>query len=124
MTFRPTQYARAFFESTAEGVPYEIAKERLLGLLAKNGDAHRAARVVYEIEKLEVAKQSGMMVQVEFAHEPQRLDEKKIRDQFTMTDRITSRINPELIAGTRITLNDESELDLSLAGKMRMLFHH
>jgi len=124
MTFRPTQYARAFLESIAEGVPYVVAKEHLLNLLAKNGDTHRAAHVVYEIEKLEVVKQGGMMVQVEFAREPQRLDEEKIRGQFTMADRITSRINPELIAGTRITLNDESELDLSLAGKMRMLFHH
>ncbi len=124
MKFRPSHYARAFLESLADGVPYESAKSRLLAVLAKNGDSHRTNQVVYEIEKLEVAKHGGRMVNVEFARTPKSSDETKILSTFTKADRVATRITPELIAGTRITLDDERELDFSLAGRMRVLFQN
>lgn len=122
MKIRPTHYARAFLDAVAGGVSYEVAKERLMTLLAKKGDAHRLPQVVHEIERIEAAKHGGHMVQVEFARTPERDAEHTLLSAFTKDDRVTTAIRPDLVAGARIIVDGERELDLSLAGKMRLLF--
>ncbi len=123
MKARPSHYARAFLASLAVGVSYESATPRLIATLAKNGDAHRLLQVVQEIEKAEVAKRGGHMVRVEFARAVPSARAHKMLKEFSKVDRISTTINPELIAGTRITFDEERELDVSLAGKMHALFH-
>ncbi|PIR83342.1 hypothetical protein COU19_00950 [Candidatus Kaiserbacteria bacterium CG10_big_fil_rev_8_21_14_0_10_56_12] len=121
---RPSHYARAFVDSIASGTSGQAAREGLVRALAKNGDTHRLAQVVYEIEKIETQSHGGHMVQMEFAREPEKHLESTLHKQFTKDDLITIALNPSLIAGTRITLDESRELDLSLAGKMRALFTH
>lgn len=122
MKLRPSHYARAFLDAIAGGVSYETAKERLLALLAKKGDAHRLSQVVHEVEKIEVAKQGGHMVQVEYARTQENAAEHKILHAFTKADRVHTSIRPDLIAGARIIVDEERELDVSLSGKVRQLF--
>ncbi|MFA7302125.1 MAG: F0F1 ATP synthase subunit delta [Candidatus Paceibacterota bacterium] len=121
---RPSHYARAFIDSLHAGTPYESAQTGLLKALAKNGDAHRLPQVAHEIEKIETAAHGGHMVQIEFARTPDPAHEKRLLSALGDTDHVEARMNPALIAGTRITFDDALELDLSFAGKMRALFHY
>lgn len=123
MKARPSHYARAFLACLAAGVSYESATPRLRAMLAKRGDTHRLPQVVEEIEKAEVARRGGHRVRVEFARVASPAHERKMLKEFSKADRVSATINPELIAGTRITFDEERELDVSLAGKMRALFH-
>ncbi len=118
----PRHYALALERSISEGAGPTVAFKRLIGVLAKKGDSHRAKDVLREFEKLEVAKSGGKLVEVEFARAQGVKEREKVLTQFSAKDRVVTRISPELVAGTRITVDGERELDVSLAGKMRRLF--
>ena len=119
---RPAHYAEALAKSIEQGIGPTVAIKRLMSLLAKKGDAHRAKDVLREFEKLEVSKNGGKLVEVEFARAQGVKEREKVLTQFGAKDRVVTKISPELVAGTRITVDGERELDVSLAGKMRALF--
>ncbi len=122
MKYHPRHYAKAFLASLDEGVPYETAQTRIREILAKHSATHALPQVVHEIEKLIAARSGGHMVHVAFARVPNSADEERLLATFSKNDRVTTSVSPALIAGARITVDDDHELDLSLLGKMRLLF--
>lgn len=123
MKYQPRHYAIAFREALQSGVAYAVAKENLLATLDRKGSRHRLPQVVHEIERLEAKEIGGRMVTIEFAREVPEKTANHLVHSFTPKDRVTTQIRPELIAGARVTIDDEQELDLSLRGKMRALFN-
>jgi F0F1-type ATP synthase delta subunit len=123
MKYRPSHYAEAFRAAIEAGMAYDTAHDNLVRTLEKHGDRHRLPQVVAEIEAREVAKQGGHMVAIELAREVSASAQTALKNAFSDADRIETRINPDLVAGVRVTIDHERELDLSLRGKMRTLFH-
>ena len=123
MIYRPSHYAAAFRNALSSGVSFEIARKNLLSSLEKRGDGHRFRQVVQEIERLETRAHGGQCVTLEFAHEPTQDARTALTHAFGPHDRVSSTVRSDLIAGVRITIDDERELDISLAGKLRALFH-
>jgi F0F1-type ATP synthase delta subunit len=118
MKYPPKQYAKAFVESggTEKLIP------ALMQALSDNGDRARSAQVVREIEKLLVRSVGGRMVDVEFARTQDAVSHRKIMDTFHARDRVTTSVRPDLVAGVRVLVDGEHELDMSLSGTLEKLF--
>ncbi len=121
MKYPPRAYAEAFLLALAEGLSSENATSRLSSVLRKNGDYARAGQVVHEVEGILAEKNGGRMVRVEFAREQESAVREKILSRFDAQDRVTVVVNPTLIAGVRVLLNGEEELDVSLSGKLQAM---
>ena len=124
MTYRPSHYATAFLEALRAGTEPRVAIAHLRRALAKRGDAHRLPQVLREIERLEVKSKGGRMITIASARPLSPSQEHALTKNFASPDHVTTEIDPRLIAGVRITIDDERELDLSLTGKLRTLFTH
>ncbi len=119
MKYSPKFYAHAFSKALASGTNESLASKRLRGLLEKNGDKSHASSVLEYLEKLIAREVGGRIVRVEFAHAMNADTRRKVLDKFEKNDRVTTSVNPNLIAGLRININDEQELDVSLLGKLK-----
>jgi|SRR3989344_3555991 len=117
MKYAPDTYARAFWEtlSAQAGKP---EPKQFVEVVAKNGDFSRIDRIVAAIEKHAVHAQGGRMVELEFA----RSSAVSQKFKFSAKDRVHTSINSSLVAGVRVTIDGERELDLSLQRKLQKLF--
>lgn len=111
MKYAPSIYARAFLETKPD-------VKNFLRVVAKNGDFQRIDTIVEAIEAQAAKDRGGHMVELEFARET------PLRQKFTFTakDLIRTSINPFLVAGVRVTIDGEKELDMSLRRKLNKLF--
>lgn len=122
MSYRSEDYVKAFSELLEEGVSEDVAINGLLEALEKNGDKNKAESIVARIEKSIVKKNGGRSVVCEIARDvPQTLKD-KIRNSFQSEDRVMFSIEPELVAGTRITFDGEYQLDRSFKAKLKRCF--
>jgi F0F1-type ATP synthase delta subunit len=125
MKYLPTMYARAFWEvmNTSKDVEDQAVKN-FVGLVAKNGDMSKSAAIIGEIEKLYVKTQGGRMVKLEFARkQPEDLVE-QLKSGFAENDLVEEAINPSLVAGVRVTIDGEHELDKTMRRKLTRLFRN
>lgn len=111
--------ARAFRDSDRAEHPAIV--KRFGALLRKTGDAGAAGKIVRALERMLVAEDGGHWVTVETAREGSDLA--RISPAFSKKDRIESAVRPALIAGARITVDGERELDYSLARRIKKLFN-
>ena len=120
MSISAQTYARAYVEA---GLTAQAGKEaepsKLLATLRKRGDLHKATSVASEVERLITKERGGRMVKVEFARALGVSERPKLLNEFDAKDRVTTSVNPSLIAGVRMEFDGESELDVSLAGKLK-----
>ena len=124
MKYSPEIYAKAVteaLEETPAGKKDETI-QRFLLILEKNGDLKRVDKIINSISKHLTKKAGGKHIEIEIARElPEKLT-KEISKNFSKHDRIEISINPTLVAGSRITIDGERELDNSLARKLHKLF--
>lgn len=120
----PRVYASAFLASV-EGKPSE-QKERMenfIALVQRNGDWARRAHIVREIEHQWRLNQNRPLLTVESAR-PLTGDQKKLLKKNAGLEHadIEERENPDLIAGVKITVDGEMQLDASLSHLLRQVF--
>lgn len=118
MKYQPKQYAEAFVQSGGN----DRLLPALIQALRDNGDRTRAPQVAREIEKLLVRREGGRMVDIEFARAQDPKSLEKIIGKFHARDRVSTSVRPELVAGARVLVDGERELDMSLSGKLEKLF--
>lgn len=125
MRYRAGIYARAFFESIQKAPERERSGiiRRFLGVIKKNGDLSHADHVLHEIRKLTVEEEGGNLITLEFAREVPQSVFSKFSKLFSSKDYVSTVLNPSLIAGVRITINGEKELDNSLKRRLKKLFN-
>ncbi len=123
MKYSSINYAQAFFEAI-ETHPDKKTQftENLARLIAKNGDLELIPKIINELKNLLTRKQGGHRVKIESARPLPEILLKKITSKFDNLDLVETYINPELIAGIRITLDNEHELDNSFSQKLKKLF--
>ena len=93
-----------------------------LKMLKKQRLLSRAAKIIGSIEGMLLKEKGGQRVVVETAR---ALDEKileNIRTQFKKEDVVAYKVNPLLIAGIRISINNEYIIDSSLKAKLKRMF--
>jgi len=125
MRYHPDLYARAFLE-TLEKAPPEKKQElynRFIKVIAKNGDLSRVNAILRCIERALVKKNGGRFVKLEFARSiPENLVA-GLRKNFSEKDKTEIAFNPSLVAGVRITIDEEKELNNSLSSKLKKIFN-
>lgn len=117
-------YAKALIEAveeTPQGKKDEVIK-RFLEILKKNGDLKRVDKIISLVSKYLTKKSGNRHIEIEIARELPAGLIKEISKNFGKKDQIEISINPQLVAGTRITIDGERELDNSLARKLHKLF--
>jgi len=97
--------------------------EKFVAVLAKNGDLAQGGKIAEKLEGMFVAAAGGRLVKIETARDLPAAQLTKLKGQFGKMDQIQVVINPELVAGVRITIDGERELDQSLARKLRNIFN-
>jgi F0F1-type ATP synthase delta subunit len=122
MKIKPKIYAEALAQIMAErksAQEKEKIVEKFLKLLEKNGDMGKAKEILAFAENLFIKKTGRRKVVIETAR---KADKKALLKEIEMAgDIVQEKINPELIAGIKIIINDQ-QLDLSLQKKLQTIF--
>lgn len=122
MKYSPQIYAKAFSEIIMKpSVKKADLVKNFLRLIKKNNDEHLLKKIYELTEKMARDKFGKRKVVVETARAIKGLNItiKKISQKG---DIVEKKINPDLIAGIKIILNDEMQFDGSMEKKIKNLF--
>lgn len=120
-------YAKALAEvivaaKAASDTEQDAIVRRFVALVRKNGDEAHLRKIVEEAARFVRGKSGVRKVMMETAR-PLGAAQKKQLAAFTKAgDVIVEKVNPELVAGVKIIVNDELQFDGSLKGKLDKLF--
>ena len=124
MKFTPQQYAQAFWQVADEAPEkeYSVIVLSFISAIKKYGDSGRADKIIQSIEEYKVKRDGGNVINIEYARQQPGKMTSKIEKSFEKKDLIQTRINKSLIAGVRVTISGEQELDLTMRRKLSRLF--
>ncbi len=115
---------RAYAEAFAVGRVSDVAIEKMVRVIRKNGDWSRREKIVAAIEAAARAHAGKSLVIVESARPLTAAQRAMIETRFpTQQFDQEYRTNPEVVAGVRIEINRESQIDATLASAIRKMFH-
>jgi F0F1-type ATP synthase delta subunit len=124
MKYAPHVYAKALVEvlSVPKGsgnklTDAEIAKN-FLALVQRNGDESHLKKILEEASRFARGKSGVRKVTIESARALVPSQKKMVERFVKPGDVVEERIDPELIAGIKIILNDEMQFDGSLKNKL------
>ncbi len=121
MRYSLNNYVGAFTEAL-KVTSQDKAKEGLVKLLSKTGDIRHSGKILSAIQKKLVHDKGGKWVSIETARELSTANVTSLKHKFSEKDHVEIQINPELVAGVRVTINGEEELNNSLQSKLNKLF--
>ncbi|KKT82168.1 MAG: hypothetical protein A3B99_03735 [Candidatus Yanofskybacteria bacterium RIFCSPHIGHO2_02_FULL_44_12b] len=121
MRYPLNNYVDAFMEAL-EKASQEKAISGFVRLLKKTGDIKAADKIFTAIHKKMINLDGGRWVKVETAREISEKKLEALEHKFSKKDHAVFSINPDLVAGLRVTVNGEEELDNSLQNKLNKLF--
>lgn len=125
MRYTPRIYAHALAEAAAQAKGREAIHavvKNFLALLDRTGDRATLRAVLPEAERLLLRKTGGEKMIIESARPLSEHARTHVRASMPHAVAAEERITPELLAGVRITVNDERQLDGSLAHALHQLF--
>ncbi len=120
MRYSLNNYVSAFSQ-VAKTTSREQVVDGFVKLLKKTGDIKHSQKVIEAIHKKIVNEKGGKWINIEVAR-GSALKKEKLRHKFSEKDHVDFKINSELVAGIRITVNGEEELNNSLQNKLSKLF--
>lgn len=94
----------------------------LLGLIRKQGDSPRLAKIVEACERTWRTKNNRPLVTIESARTLGQKERATLEAQFPKGHDFKEMITPELIAGVRMSVDGTREIDGSLAKILRQIF--
>ncbi len=117
-------YAKALVELMADAAEskHEGIARKFVALVEKNGDGMHLKKILEEAARLERGRMGIRKVVLESARPLTPTQKKKLMQFTTKEDVIQERIDPALVAGARIFVDDELEFDGSLGGKLNAIF--
>ena len=95
-----------------------VIEKNFLELVRKNGDEVHLPQILDEASRLARGKSGIRQVTVESARELSASQKTTLKHFMKPHDVVEERIDPELIAGIKITVNDELQFDGSLKNKL------
>ena len=123
--FTPKQYATALFESLKEAKPSEqdMVIRSFAGILAKNYDRALFAKIAMQIKKLERAHAGAHDVVVTSARQLDRSVIKEIGEKVGKNSRIREVIDPWVLGGMKVLINDELVIDGTYKTRIARMAH-
>ncbi|HTY39603.1 MAG TPA: F0F1 ATP synthase subunit delta [Candidatus Paceibacterota bacterium] len=125
MKYAPALYAQAFASLAARATTpaaRDVLVKNLVATAIKHGDTRALPKIAALAEKL-LAKRAGANIwRVEVARSTKETPAELLRGLAGKDDLIETEVRPELVAGLRITQNNEREFDATLATKLTKLF--
>jgi F0F1-type ATP synthase delta subunit len=120
MRYSLQNYAEAFAAAVREAGAdqQDTVARNFLALLGKSGDDVYAENIVKATERLLRKRDGGREVVVESARPLEISNRNLLSEIATAKDAVTLRVNPDLVAGVRIFIDEEMEFDGSLKGKL------
>jgi F0F1-type ATP synthase delta subunit len=124
MKYAPHVYAKALAEVTLAAKKGEEAKvvSRFLALVRKNGDEVHLRKIVEEAARFVRGAQSIRKVTVGIARPLTTAQKKLLKEFIDEGDVVEERIDPALVAGLRLIVDDEMQFDGTLKGKLDKMF--
>ena len=118
-------YAKALAEIIAsqKGNAGQIERN-FIAILKKNGDVSHAWKIIHETERFLRKKDGTRKVIVRSARPLQRAPKDILGGTLGLGDVYETAVQPELIAGLTISINDDLRFDGSLKGKIDKLFNY
>ena len=120
-SYKAKTYATALVSALAEKNPDgKNLAVNFIALLQKNGDVKKSRHIIDLAEKLLLKKTGNKKVTLETAR---NIDiGKSMKGFIKKGDIVQEKINPVLIAGVKIVVDGEKQLDLSLLHKLNNIF--
>lgn len=122
MKYSAEDYRNAFNSLLNEGIGEEKLISGLAKAIVQNGDVSRADKIIRSIEDGMIKNKGERRVVCEVAREINPSLEKEIKHSLKQNDHVEFVVNPELVAGTRITFDGEYQLDKSFRQKLKKCF--
>lgn len=113
-------YAKALVEVLSDPKAKDDARiaKNFLALVARNGDAGHLKKILEEASRFARSRSGVRKVTVESARALNATQIGAMKRFIKEGDVVERRIDPNLIAGVRITLNEELQFDGSLKNKL------
>jgi F0F1-type ATP synthase delta subunit len=116
-------YARALVSALDEAqdlAQKEKIIKNFLSLIQKNKDTRQLKKIIDFASKIIYKKEGRQRIILETAR-PQNNLKNLFQKFFNEKDIIEEKINPNILAGIRIVINDEKELDFSFKKRLELL---
>jgi F0F1-type ATP synthase delta subunit len=123
MKYQAHIYAKALVEvlgDTAKAGPRDdaLVAKNFLELVSRNGDAGHLKKILEEASRFARARSGVRKVTIESARALSATQTEAMKRFMKEGDVVERRIDPNLIAGVKITLNEELQFDGSLKNKL------
>ena len=126
MKYSPGHYAEALYEALdgKSDKAFDVAIKNFSRLLKKNKDHKLLNAILVRYEKIYLKKRGLKKVVVESVTQLTAHQEKEIKTAAGGEILLSAKINPELIAGIKILINDSVLIDASAHRKLEHFFSH
>lgn len=117
-------YAKALIEVLGDGKKHDEEKiaENFIGLVRRNGDEMHLRKILEEASRFARGRNGLRKVIIDSARALTPSQRKEVERFLKKEDVVVERIDPSLVAGVRITVNEELQFDGSLKRKMDRAF--
>ena len=119
MKYKSKIYAKALADLISESKDKHMV-ENFLSLLKKNRDFKRAKEIIVLAENELLKKTGNRRIILETARETETKD--ILKKNIKKGDILEEKINPDLVAGLKVTINGERQIDFSLKNKLDNIF--
>jgi F0F1-type ATP synthase delta subunit len=118
---KPKKYAEALANALSDkNVDEKVAAKNFVKLLQRNADLKKTRQILALASMLLLKKTGNRKIVLETARP---LDSNKFAKSFVKKgDLVEEKINPSLIAGVKIIVDGEKQLDFSLLKKIESIF--
>lgn len=124
MKYAPHLYAEAFHAALAANPlkERELLKH-LVASLEKNGDRNGMHKVVEALERILVKKRGGSFVELQSARPLTASVVESFKKIIGKEDHLKTSVDPSLVAGVRMLVDDSWSLDATLKRRLEKLFN-
>jgi len=113
-------YAKALAEIISKkGIDDKKVVNNFVKLLVKTGQIAKAKEILDLVEGLILAKHGKNKITFETARKVTASQKKMLENFVKKGDVVKEKINPGLIAGVKIIINDSQQFDTSMQSKLR-----
>src|SRR5580698_2296783 len=113
-------YAKALVEVLTDAKGKDEAKfaDNFIALVRRNGDEMHLRKILEEASRFARGQSGIRKVVVESARTLTKSQQKEVSRFIRKEDVVVEKVDPELVAGIKITVNDELQFDGSLSRKL------
>lgn len=120
MKYNPRQYAQALYESLREIEDVDSVFKNFYTILLRNNDLKLINKIIEKIEEIDKEERGVIEVEITGAKEIDKDLVLKLREIIGNKTEIQEKIDPDLIGGLKIQINDLL-IDGSIKGKLNKL---